>query len=445
MKINLPENVKFIIHTLEEAGFEAYAVGGCVRDSILGRQPNDWDITTSALPLETKALFKRTFDTGIKHGTVSVLINKDIYEVTTYRVDGEYEDLRHPKDVTFTSNLKEDLMRRDFTVNAMAYNDITGLVDLYGGLDDIKKRMIRCVGNPYDRFNEDALRILRAIRFAAQLDYDIEEDTKTAIKDLRNNLSKISAERIQVEFLKMVMSDNPGFIREAYELGVTQVFMPELDEMMECCQNNKNHAFTVGEHCIRVMENLPKDKVLRLAGLFHDIGKPRVKTTDDKGIDHFKTHPCVGADMTRDILSRLKFDNDTKDKVCVYVRNHDCQISITEDEKAVRRIMNKVGPEFFPSLFEFAVSDVLAQSEFNREEKLAHIDKLIKISCKIKEKKQAVVLKDLCISGRDLINEGFEAGPGLGKVLCELLEEVIDDPSKNDREYLLNRAKTMGV
>ena len=445
MKINLPENVKFIIRTLEEAGFEAYAVGGCVRDSILGREPNDWDITTSALPLETKALFKRTFDTGIKHGTVSVLINKDIYEVTTYRVDGEYEDCRHPKDVTFTSNLKEDLMRRDFTVNAMAYNDTTGLVDLYGGLSDIENRVIKCVGNPYDRFNEDALRILRAIRFAAQLNYDIDEGTKTAIKDLAENLSKISAERIQIEFLKMVMSDNPGYIREAYKLGVTKVFMPELDEMMECEQNNINHAFTVGEHCIRVMENLPKDKVMRLAGLFHDIGKPRVKTTDDKGNDHFKTHPCVGADMTRDILSRLKFDNDTKDKVCVYVRNHDGQIITEEDEKSVRRAMNKVGPEFFPNLFEFAVSDVLAQSEHNREEKLKHIDNLIKICCKIKENNQAVVLKDLCVSGRDLIDEGFEPGPNLGKVLCALLDEVIEDPSKNTREYLLNRAKTMGV
>ncbi|MBP5600035.1 MAG: CCA tRNA nucleotidyltransferase, partial [Lachnospiraceae bacterium] len=234
MTINIPKDVEFIINTLEENGFEAYAVGGCVRDSLLGRVPNDWDITTSAKPLETKKLFKRTFDTGIKHGTISVLLDKEIYEVTTYRIDGEYEDARHPKEVTFTSKLSEDLLRRDFTINAMAYNPKRGLVDLYGGKEDLENKIIRCVGNPYDRFTEDALRIMRAVRFAAQLNYQIEDDTKKAIKELSPNLKKISAERIQVELVKLLTSDNPGFLKLAWELGITKVILPEFDAAMAC-------------------------------------------------------------------------------------------------------------------------------------------------------------------------------------------------------------------
>lgn len=227
MILEIPKNAETILHILEKAGYEAYVVGGCVRDSILGRSPDDWDITTSAKPEQVKALFHRTVDTGLQHGTVTVLMEKEGYEVTTYRVDGEYEDGRHPKEVTFTASLKEDLKRRDFTINAMAYNPSSGLVDLFGGLEDIERKIIRCVGNPLERFTEDALRIMRAVRFSAQLGFAIEEETRKALKVLAPNLKHVSAERIQVELVKLLMSPHPDYLRVAYEAGITAEFLPE--------------------------------------------------------------------------------------------------------------------------------------------------------------------------------------------------------------------------
>ena len=315
MKIILPEKVNTIIHTLQEKGFEAYAVGGCVRDSILGRVPDDWDITTSATPMETKALFARTFDTGIEHGTITVLIDKDAFEVTTYRVDGKYEDSRHPSEVTFTRSLQEDLLRRDFTINAMAYNDIEGLVDIFGGLEDLNQKTIRCVGDAMARFGEDALRILRAVRFAAQLGFEIEEDTQRGITELAPTLANISAERIQVELIKMLTSPNPGMLKSAYELGITKVILPEFDTMMQTTQENPHHKYSVGEHTLKAIGAIRADKVLRLTMLFHDIAKPMMKTMDENGVAHFKMHDSKGAEMTKQILRRLKFDNDTMNKV----------------------------------------------------------------------------------------------------------------------------------
>lgn len=238
MKITLPYKVEQIIRTIQGAGFDAYAVGGCIRDSILGRTPSDWDITTSARPEEVKKLFPRTVDTGIRHGTVTVMIQKEGFEVTTYRIDGEYEDSRHPKEVTFTANLTEDLKRRDFTVNAMAYNDKEGLIDVFGGMKDIEEKIIRCVGEAAERFSEDALRVMRAVRFSAQLGYTIDEKTKDAIKELAPTLKNISAERIQTELIKIAVSPNPDYLRIAYETGVTKAIFPEFDRMMETEQNN---------------------------------------------------------------------------------------------------------------------------------------------------------------------------------------------------------------
>ena len=441
IKITLPENVKFIIDKLEAAGFEAYAVGGCVRDSILGRTPNDWDITTSAKPLETKALFKKTFDTGIKHGTISVLLGKEIYEVTTYRIDGEYEDSRHPKEVTFTSDLKEDLLRRDFTINAMAYNPTTGLVDMYGGEEDLKNHIIRCVGNPHDRFTEDALRIMRAVRFAAQLNYDIEDNTKEAIKELAGTLSKISAERIQTELVKLVTSDHPEFLKLAWELGITEVILPEFDRAMASEQNNPNHSYSVGEHTLIVMQSLPADKVMRLAGLFHDIGKMDTKTTDEKGVDHFYGHPEVGAKIAANVFNRLKFDNDTKTKVCKLVESHDWFIGAVPSH--IRRYINRIGEEFFPMIFDFNKADIMAQSFYNREEKLEDLEALRAAYLKVKEAGDCVNIKDLAISGSDVIKAGVPAGPNVGRILKALLEEVLDDPSKNTGEYLLSRIDSL--
>ena len=263
IKIELPLKVNKIITTLQQNGYEAYAVGGCVRDSILGREPEDWDITTSAMPEETKALFQKTFDTGIEHGTVTVLLEKEGFEVTTYRIDGKYEDNRHPREVTFTRSLKEDLLRRDFTINAMAYNEKDGLVDIFGGIDDLQKGMIRCVGNARERFSEDALRILRGIRFAAQLGFSIEEETRQGMKELAPTLQNISAERVQVELIKMIVSTRPELLRDAYELGITKQFLPEFDRLMMTEQETPHHMYNVGEHTLQAMRNIRSDKGLQ--------------------------------------------------------------------------------------------------------------------------------------------------------------------------------------
>lgn len=435
MKIQLPEKVNMIINTLQANGYEAYAVGGCVRDSILGRIPDDWDITTSATPLETKQLFKRTFDTGIEHGTITVLIDKEAFEVTTYRVDGKYEDSRHPSEVTFTRSLSEDLLRRDFTINAMAYNDAEGLVDIFGGIEDLQNKTIRCVGNARERFGEDALRILRAVRFAAQLGFEIESETRDAIKALVPTLANISAERIRVELIKMLVSPNPSLLRTAYELGITKVILPEFDELMTTEQETPHHMYSVGEHTLKAIELVRADKVLRLTMLFHDIAKPKMKTIDEKGVAHFKMHDIEGVTMTKAILRRLKFDNDTLGKVTKLVQFHDYRIPA--EPKRVRRAMNKIGAELFPYYLEVRTADTLAQSEYLREEKLQNIRDMEACYHEILEKKECVSLKDLAVTGSDLIADGMKPGKEIGFVLNQLLEAVIDHPELNTKEKLL--------
>lgn len=443
MQITLSEQVKYIINKLEQAGFEAYAVGGCIRDSIMGRTPDDWDITTSASPFQVKKLFRRTVDTGLKHGTVTVLLDKTGYEVTTYRIDGEYEDGRHPKEVIFTKSLEEDLKRRDFTVNAMAYNDREGLVDLFDGMGDMQRKCIRCVGDPRERFSEDALRMMRAVRFSARFGYKIEEETFSAIRELAPDLEKISAERIRTELVKLLISPHPDYLRLAYELGITKVILPEFDICMETEQNNPHHCYSVGEHILLTLPLVSPDKVLRLAMLFHDIGKPLVKTTDEKGIDHFKKHPAESAELTEKIMRRLKFDNDTIHKVSRLVKYHDCMISLDTDMKitAVRRMISRIGEDAFPAIFKVNEADILAQSNYKREEKFAKLEKVKKLYQKIKEKQECLSLKDLAVTGKDLIQQGMKPGRELGAVLQNMLEDVLENPSHNDREYLLRNLK----
>ena len=439
MQIQLPEKVHKIIDTLEEAGFEAYAVGGCVRDSILGREPDDWDITTSAKPEEMKRLFPRTVDTGIKHGTVTVLLGGEGFEVTTYRIDGTYEDGRHPSEVTFTSNLKEDLLRRDFTINAMAYNERDGLMDLYGGLADIDKQVIRCVGDAVERFEEDALRMLRAVRFSAQLGYRIDEVTGEAVKALAPNLQKISAERIRVELVKLVTSPHPDYLRTAYELGITAQVLPEFDLCMETPQRHRHHCYDVGEHILHSMLGVEPDKVLRLGMLFHDIGKPQTLTVDPDGTTHNKRHPLEGEKITRKVMRRLKFDNDTTDKVTKLVLYHDYDIAPTE--AGVRRAVNRIGEDIFPMIFTVRRADIAAQSDYMREEKLAKVAYIEKLYREVLVRRDAVTLKDLAISGNDLIARGMPPGRQIGETLSALLERVLDDPSLNTREILLKLYK----
>ena len=441
IRIEIPEKAKYIIDTLEDAGFEAYVVGGCVRDSILGRVPQDWDITTSALPLQVKELFRRTIDTGLQHGTVTIMQGEEGFEVTTYRIDGEYEDGRHPKDVTFTPNLEEDLLRRDFTINAMAYNDRRGLVDLYDGIGDIERKTIRCVGDPMARFGEDALRMLRAVRFSAQLGYTIEPATRDAITKLAGTLEKISAERIRTELVKLLVSDNPYELKEAYETGMTAVFLPEFDRAMQTAQNHKHHCYSVGEHILHSIEEIEAEPVLRIAMLLHDIGKPDSLTVDEAGITHFHGHPVLGESMARDILRRLKFDNDTIDKVCRLVRFHDYGNGIEPDERMTRRAVNKLGEDIFPMFLQVSRADTMAQSMYNREKKLANIAEWSRMYDKIKAENQCVSLKTLKINGRDLIGMGVKPGPQLGQILNALLEEVLDEPTRNDEEWLKNRAQ----
>lgn len=441
IKINLPEKVSYIIEVLEKADFEAFAVGGCIRDSLLGRTPDDWDITTSATPDQVKELFSRTIDTGIQHGTVTVMIDKEGFEVTTYRIDGEYEDNRHPKDVIFTSNLIEDLKRRDFTINAMAYNDRIGIVDQFDGIEDLKNQMIRCVGNPIERFTEDALRMMRAVRFSAQLSFQIEQETKNAILKLVNNLKKISAERIQTELIKLLMSPNPDYIRVAYDLGITSVILPEFDECMYTTQNNPHHVYSVGEHLLHCLTQTEPIKAYRIAALLHDIAKPQKKTTDEQGFDHFYGHAELGEEMSNTILRRLKFDNDTITKVKKYVKYHD--INIEPTPKSIRKAIYQIGEPYFEGVLAIKQADLSAQSLYKKEEKQEKLDLIRKGYQEVLEKNQCVSLKTLSITGKDLMNLGIPQGKEIGIILNSLLDEVIEEPSKNTFSYLSDRAKSI--
>lgn len=435
--MHLPKHVKFIISEIEKAGFEAYAVGGCVRDTILKREPDDWDITTSAKPEEIKEIFSHTIDTGIQHGTVTVMVEKTGYEVTTYRIDGEYEDHRHPKSVTFTPNLVEDLKRRDFTINAMAYSEKKGLVDEFDGIDDMERKLIRCVGNPMERFREDALRIMRAVRFAAQLGYSIEDKTREAMKILSPNLKDISAERINVELTKLLVSNHPELIYDAYKLGITAVVLPEFDIAMNTEQNHPHHCYTVGEHSLRALMEVENDKVLRYTILLHDIGKPATKTTDEEGLDHFYGHAELSSSMANEICRRLKFDNDSRNKIVRLIKYHD--IKIEETERAVRRAVAKVGEDLFPLLLKVKKADLQAKSDFKREENKRILEHIETIYREILKKNQCLSLKSLAVTGKDLIDHGMKPGKEMGETLQRLLELVLEEPEKNTKEYLLKQ------
>ena len=436
--IRLPEDVKRIISILGRAGFEAYVVGGCVRDSLLGRTPDDWDITTSALPEQVKEVFKRTIDTGIKHGTVTVRMNGKSYEVTTYRIDGKYSDGRHPDEVRFSPSLFEDLKRRDFTINAMAYNDASGVIDLFGAQRDLENGVVRCVGVPRERFFEDSLRMLRAVRFAALLSFKIEEKTFAAIRTLAYGLSRVSEERISAELMKIILSDHPDYLRKAYEAGLTKIFLPEFDRMMQTIQNTPHHMYTVGEHTLHVMMNVRPERVLRLSALLHDVAKPVTRRVDENGRDHFTGHPEIGAEMAVDILKRLKFDNATIEDTARLVRFHDDRYPVTK--KNVRHEIARVGMEHYPDLLALRRADILGQSDYRREEKLSDLDGIVKLFEEIKAEMSPVTLKDLAVSGGEIIEAGVERGPVTGRVMKRLLNDVIDDPALNTKEELIKRA-----
>lgn len=452
MEFQIPEKVQYLIDTLAGNGFEAYAVGGCVRDMILGKNPEDWDITTSAKPFEVKTLFRRTVDTGIQHGTVTVLLDKDQYEVTTYRLDGIYADNRHPKEVSFTSDLEEDLKRRDFTINAMAYNPQKGIIDLFGGKDDLNHRLISCVGNPYERFDEDALRILRAVRFSAQLDFRIEEKTKSAIRDKVELLKNISAERIRMELTKLLVSDNPEKLGLLYELGISRVILPKFDIMMETDQKNIHHAYTVGEHTIKAISKVagrlsdkrftPQERsILRWTMLLHDIEKPSTITLGKDGQNHFYGHQDKSAITARQILRELKFDNDTLEAIVHLVKWHDYRFVLTP--QGIRKAAAKIGKDYMELLFEVNYADTSGKNPLTNSDKFQQLEVAKSLYKEMIAKGECVSLKELKISGRDLINEGFKPGKRIGIILNHLLDKVIEDPSLNEKEVLLSLVKSI--
>lgn len=440
MTMDMPKNVDITINLLQSAGFEAYAVGGCVRDSLLGKTPNDWDITTSAKPENMKSVFAdfHCIDTGIKHGTVTVVIDGEPLEITTFRLDGEYEDNRHPKSVTFTSNLGADLGRRDFTVNAMAYSKMTGTVDLFGGQNDLKNGIIRCVGDPDRRFNEDALRILRALRFASALDFEIEEKTAQSLLKNRALLGNISEERIAKELLKLVCGKGAKRILMDFAPVLFEI-LPELQPMYKNSHDNPHHCYDIYEHTLIAVESIDPEPTLRFAMLLHDCGKPAVKKFDENGVAHFYGHQRISAEISAQILARLKVSNKFRDEILFLVSNHD-RWELYENMEKMPRYLSKFGLDGVLNLLKVMRADVLAQSPEYRY-RLDQIADAEEIAKNLAAQKPCLSLSELQINGRTLMDIGIPQGRKLGAVLAQLLDEVIDGVTKNTQEALTTRAR----
>ena len=444
--IKLPDNVKKAIDILYAGGFSAYCVGGCVRDSLMGKIPHDWDITTSALPEEIKTSFSdyKTIDTGIKHGTVTVLMEGTPLEITTYRKEGIYSDHRHPDKVDFSSDIREDLKRRDFTVNAMAYNHIEGFVDLYEGIADLEIKTIRSVGKAENRFREDALRIVRGIRFASVLGFDIEKETAEAMDKLKADLKFVAAERITEEFKKLIMGKNAAEILREHS-GIVCEFIPEIKEMIGCEQISRYHIYDVWEHTLKALEHsitINADLETRLAVLFHDIGKPAVKIFDEeKGVNHFYGHAPVSAEITADILTRLRFDNRTKDTVCRLIRRHDEKVPLKEIR--VKRLIAAEGEENFIRLLQLMECDNSAKAEFVVQERASYTADTLKILQQLRDEDACLSLKTLKLKGNDLIDMGAKPGKNIGKILDEILDLVITGQLKNEAAALRDKAKKL--
>lgn len=442
MNINVPKNVKYIIDKFYENNFEAYMVGGCVRDSLLGILPKDYDITTSAKPNITESLFEKTIPTGIEHGTVTVVLEKENFEVTTYRTEGSYIDNRRPESVSFVSNIKEDLSRRDFTINAFAYNDQEGLVDYFNGLTDLNNKVIKAVGDPNIRFKEDALRMLRAIRFSAQLDFTIETNTLTAIKNNCDLIKNISVERIRDELCKILISDNPskGIIL-LQNTGILAIILPEINSLVQYTPLCTNHNKDVFEHTLKVINNTHSNLSLRLSALFHDIGKLNTLAALPNGHHYFPDHNIESANMTKEILKKLKFDNQTIDSISAIIYDH---IVIAPNymptDGEIKRLLNRVGSKNIFTLFELQRADI--SSLWDPIPFLTKVDYIEDRVKNILENKEPLTIKDLDIDGSILIKE-LELKPGkiLGDILNYLLEKVLDDKNLNYKDTLIDLAK----
>ena len=437
--MKLSPSAEKAIQMLEKAGFEAYAVGGCVRDSLLGKNPTDFDITTSAKPEETKAVFKNehVIETGIKHGTVTVLMEGEPLEITTFRIDKNYSDNRHPKEVEFTRSLSEDLARRDFTVNALAFNEKTGVTDLFGGVFDLEHGIIRAVGEPEKRFNEDALRIMRALRFASVLGFEIEEKTASSLSENAALLKNVSAERLFSEIEKLLCGKNAAKIVREHPLPFFEI-IPELSVLKGFDQHHFRHDKDAFEHTLAVLENVPPERNLRLAALFHDIAKPLCQSFDETGTAHYYGHAQKSAEIAEAVLKRLKADSETVKTVSELVRRHEDRFK--PEPKAIKRLLGKTNPEFFDDLLLLMEADEMGKRE---EFRLSHseFEKFRKIKAEIIEKEECFSLKNFAVNGADLISEGFEPGPEMGKILETLLEKVIEGEIPNEKKALLSAAK----
>ncbi len=439
--MELPREVSDLIDRLEQAGYSAYAVGGCVRDSLLSLRPHDWDLCTSARPEEMQAVFRgeRLVETGLKHGTLTVVIDHHPYEITTFRTDGTYTDHRHPDSVTFVEDVSGDLARRDFTVNAMAYSPRTGLVDLFGGRRDLENRVIRCVGTPADRFREDALRILRALRFASAYDFALEAETDKALRLLAPTLKTVAAERIQAELLKLLCGPGAGRILRAYP-DVLTVIIPEIGPMVGYDQRNHHHHFDLWEHTVQAVENMPAEPDLRLTMLLHDTGKPAVCTVDDRGEAHYRGHQAASAVIAERVTDELRCDRKTRDRVIRLVRYHDIPLrtdsgAVNLDRSFLLRRLNRFGEEDFRALILIHRADRIATGHSPREredrrmaERIAALDALL-------AEKPCFTLKDLAVNGNDLQALGLK-GPAVGDALKQLLEAVMDGKISNEKAQL---------
>lgn len=441
--MQISSKAKIVINALTQAGFSAYVVGGCVRDYFLGNQTSDTDITTSAKPFEVEKILSdkniKVVETGLKHGTVTAVIDKTPLEITTFRADGEYKDSRRPQSVEFVSDIEQDLKRRDFTVNAMAYNDERGLVDLFGGREDIENKIIRTVGDPDVRFKEDALRIMRALRFSSVLGFEIDEKTKKSIFDNMYLLENISAERIFSELLKLLCGKNALNVLDEFR-QVIGVIIPQLIPTFDCAQNTPWHTYTVYEHIIHSVDFAPHDPVIRLTMLLHDIGKPSVKRTDENGRDHFKTHADAGEKIAAEVLSHLKVSNDIYNKVTTLIKYHQ-SVENVNDVK-IKHWFNKIGEEYTLSLFDVRIADLKAHN-LGKKEVLFEIERLMSLKEEAKmiiKRREPYKISELAVNGYDLISLGF-SGREIGDKLSEILTLVMNGELNNRKTDILNFLK----
>lgn len=435
-EILLPKDVQFIIKTLESKGFEAYIVGGCVRDILLNTKPKDYDITTNAFPEHIMKIFNKVIPTGIKHGTVTVCLNDERYEVTTFRSDGEYKDGRHPESVQFIQNLYEDLKRRDFTINALAYNPNCGLIDYFNGVEDLKKNIITAVGDPDKRFKEDALRMMRAIRFSAQLNFKIEDCTLAAIKKMKIEIKKVSMERIREEFNKIILY-NPDKLYLLKECNILEIIIKDIEKAYDFKQNTKYHKYNLFDHSVIAMKNVKPLLHLRLTMMFHDFGKIDTKITDENGVSHYYKHEIYSEKRAVKILKELKYDNRTINKVSLLIKYHDYSF---ENKVAVKKILNILGKETFNDLIEVKKADLSGKDLTICKGGMEKIHKVEEYLKDVLDNKECYLKKDLQVNGNDLKKIGIN-GARIGKVLDILLAKVIDDNKLNEKNILLDIVK----